>query len=225
MIKKLRAAADVRTSGIDPGELLAYLHAQTPQHPELGREVMAFGLGSGDPDLVQKGRRWAATAHYARARDETLPARQRITHALEVALLESGNEFAHQARLLAGELEMTDGDPDHATEHLEAVYREADWNRSLPTVVSAAIGLSNLYRKQERRREAAELFVQILGQVDPDRIQETTAQIAYAYALVELAAMHREAGRTDLQRQLIRRAADYLRQHGEEELAVWAENR
>lgn len=223
MIERLRAAADVRTSGIDPEELRAHLRGQKPEQPELGREAMAFGLGSGDPDLVQEGRWWAAAAHYARARDESLPARQRIAHALDVVLLEGDNGFALRARLLAGELEMTDGDPDYAAEHLEAVYRRGDWVNELPSVVSAAMGLANLRIKQGRYRDAAELHVQILTTVNPEELPDAPARISYAYAMVELARLHQRAGRKDLHRQLIAQAAAYLRKHGEFDLAEWAE--
>ncbi len=213
------AASTVGELGLDPQELVELMRERHRRSPggAHGVEAVALGLGSGTPELIALGRRWTA-------QDPAVPAPQRIAAARAAARLTEGSDRIG-ALLIAGELEMTDGDPQEAERLLETVYREADWNRDLTPVVSASIGLSNLYLKAGRQREAAELFVQILARTDPRTLRDTRSQVSYAYALVELAGMHRLAGRADLHRQLTDRAAGLLRSIGEETLAQWAETR
>lgn len=148
--------------------------------------------------------------------------RDRIRHALLSAECSAAvGEVRERIEmiLLAGELELTDGDAGRAAGHLETVYREADWHQQLSEVVAAAVGLSARYLRAGRPRDAAELFVQILARVEPDRLNRRRDRVALAQAYVELALLHRLAGRTDNYRQLLDTAQQIFHVHGEAELA------
>jgi tetratricopeptide (TPR) repeat protein len=219
-LDRIADAPTVGALGMGPQELIDAMRARHRQSPGggVGEEAVALGLGSGSPELIALGWRWVA-------QDTAVDVPRRLSAARAAARLSEDPLQRLEALLTAGELEMTDGDPQEAEALLSTVYREADWNRHLTPVVSASIGLSNLYLKAGRRREAAELFVQILAQTDPQTLPDTRSRVSYAYALVELAGMHRTAGRADLHRQLTARAAGLLRELGEETLARWAETR
>lgn len=154
--------------------------------------------------------------------DPRLPPERRILAALQASqsAAAAGDDRGRlEALLLAGELELTDGDPAHAVRNLETVYREADWHGQLSDVVAAAVGLSAQYLKAGRQRDAAEPFVQILGRVEPDWLSRSKDKVALAQAYVELAVLHRMAGRHDNYATLLSLAVTQFRGLGEEELA------